>query len=119
MKNRLMVFKPAIVGSRSGLSLNETSRKHPVVIGSDQATDTFRIKLPEGFKVDELPNAAKMETSFGSYSFTFEVANGMLVFTRKISMRSTVIPADRYSEVRSFFQRLSAAEEDPVVLIRN
>jgi len=57
--------------------------------------------------------------SFGSYSFNFEVANGMLVFTRKISMRSTVIPSDQYSEVRSFFQRLDAAEEAPVVLIRN
>jgi len=51
--------------------------------------------------------------------FSFEVANGMLVFTRKISMRSTVIPSDQYSEVRSFFQRLYAAEEAPVVLIRN
>lgn len=119
MNNRLMVFKPAIVGRRTGFSFNETSRKYPIVIGSDQATDTFRIKLPEGFKVDELPDAAKMETSFGSYSFNFEVANGMLVFTRKISMRSTVIPSDQYSEVRSFFQRLYAAEEAPVVLIRN
>ena len=119
MNNRLMVFKPAIVGRRTGFSFNETSRKYPIVIGSDQATDTFRIKLPEGFKVDELPDAAKMETSFGSYSFSFEVANGMLVFTRKISMRSTVIPSDQYSEVRSFFQRLYAAEEAPVVLIRN
>jgi hypothetical protein len=119
MQNRLMVFKPVIVSRRTGFSFTETSRKYPVVIHSQQATDIVRVKLPDGFKVDELPDAVKIQASFGDYSSAFEVNNGLLIFTRNISMRPTVIPADQYSEVRSFFQRVSAAEQAPVVLIRN
>jgi transglutaminase-like putative cysteine protease len=118
MNNRLMVFKPAIVNRRSGFSFSETSRKYPVVIRAQGFTDIVRVKLPEGFKVDELPDAVKIETSFGNYSSSFELTNGLLVFTRNLSMRLAVIPADRYPEVRSFFQRVSAAEQAPVVLIR-
>ena len=43
-----------------------------------------RVKLPEGFKVDELPAAVKIETCFGSYSSSFEVTNGLLIFTHNV-----------------------------------
>jgi hypothetical protein len=118
MQNRLMVFKPVIVDRRTEFSFSATSRKYPVVISSRQATDIVRVELPEGFKVDELPAAVRIETSFGNYSSSFEVTNRLLIFTRNVSMRPTVIPADRYSEVRSFFQRVSAAEQAPVVLVK-
>jgi hypothetical protein len=118
MQNRLMVFKPVIVDRRTEFSFSATSRKHPIVISSQQATDIVRVRLPEGFKVDELPAAVKIETSFGTYGSSFEVTNGLLIFTRNISMRRAVVPADQYSEVRSFFQRISAAEQAPVVLVK-
>jgi hypothetical protein len=119
MNNRLMVFKPAIVARRTGFSFSEPSRKYPVVLRSQQATDVVRVKLPEGFKIDELPDAVKIDASFGQYVSHFEVTNGMLIYTRNVSMTPSVIPPERYSEVRSFFQRVASAEQAPVVLIRN
>ncbi len=119
MNNRLLVFKPAIVNRNVGFSFSETSRKYPVVIHSQYSTDIVRVKLPDGFKVDDLPGRVKIDTAFGRYSSTFEVADGLLVFTRNLAMPSSIIPADRYTEVRSFFQRISAAEQAPVVLLKN
>jgi hypothetical protein len=119
MNNRLFVFKPAIVGQQKAVSFTEPSRKYPIVMHPRQATDIVKVTLPEGFKVDELPDPVKAGTSFGKYTSSFEVANGRLVYTRTISTQSAVIPAERYSEVRSFFQRVSAAEQAPVVLMRN
>src|SRR5262249_27122832 len=60
-QNGLLLFKPAIVARRESLLLTESSRKHPVVLEPRAYTETVRVKLPVDFKMDELPEAAKIE----------------------------------------------------------
>jgi transglutaminase-like putative cysteine protease len=118
MQDRLLVFKPAIVSRRETLYLTEAKRKHPVVLTSNSYSETVRVKLPSGFAVDEMPDAVKLDTAFGSYATSYEVKDGVLVFSRKLVQRATTIPVEQYSSVRSFFERIRAAEQAPVVLIR-
>ncbi|HEY2971682.1 MAG TPA: DUF3857 domain-containing protein [Pyrinomonadaceae bacterium] len=119
MQNRLLVFKPAIVSRQESLSLTEATRKHPVVLESRAFSETVRVKLPAGFEVDELPDPLKLDASFGSYNTTYAVKDGELVFTRTLAQRAGTIPAAQYQAVRSFFERIRAAELAPVVLARN
>ena len=118
MQNRLLVFKPTIVSRRESLALTSTKRKQPVVLTSNVYSETVRVKLPAGFAVDEMPDAVKLDAAFGAYATTYEVNDGALVFTRKLVQRATTIPVEQYDSVRSFFERIRAAEQAPVVLIR-
>jgi hypothetical protein len=118
MQNRLLVFKPAIVSRQESLSLTEPTRKNPVVLESRAFSETVRVKLPVGFEVDELPDPLKLDASFGSYNTTYAVKDGELVFTRTLAQRAGTIPAAQYQTVRSFFERIRAAEQAPVVLAR-
>jgi hypothetical protein len=118
MQNRLLVFKPAIVSRRESLDLTEATRKHPVVLDARNFSETVRVKIPDGFEVDELPDPLKLDASFGSYNTTYVVKEGQLVFTRSLAQRAGTIPAAQYQTVRSFFERIRAAEQAPVVLIR-
>ena len=118
MQNRLLVFKPAIVSRQESLSLTEPTRKHPVVLESRSFSETVHVKLPAGFEVDELPDPLKLDASFGSYNTTYVVKDGELVFTRTLAQRAGTIPAAQYQTVRSFFERIRAAELAPVVLAR-
>ena len=118
MQDRLLVFKPAIVSRLDWLSLTGATRKNPVVLSSSAYTETVRVKLPAGFDVDELPDPVKLDASFGNYASTYEVKDGHLVFTRSLVQRATTIPADQYLTVRTFFERIRAAESSPVVLAR-
>lgn len=118
MQNRLLVFKPAIVSRRESLSLTDAKRKHPIVIKSTAYTETVSVKLPAGFVVDELPDPVKLDASFGSYATTYEVKDGQLLFTRKLTQRASTIPVEQYNSVRSFFEKIRAAEMSPVVLAR-
>ncbi len=118
MQERLLVFKPAIVSRRESLSLTESSRKHPVVLESKAYTETARIKLPEGFEVDEMPDAVKLNAPFGSYTTSYEVKDGYLHFKRSLIVRGETITVDHYAEVRDFFVAIRAAEQAPVVLAR-
>lgn len=118
MQNRLLVFKPAIVSRRESLFLTEPTRKYPVVLESHALSETVRVKLPVGFDVDEVPDALKLDTPFGTYATSYDVKDGQLVFTRMLTLRAVTIPADQYPSVRSFFEKIRAAEQAPVVLAR-
>ncbi|MEW6128662.1 MAG: DUF3857 and transglutaminase domain-containing protein [Acidobacteriota bacterium] len=118
MQGKLLIFKPAVVSRRESIFLTESSRKHPVLLNSEAYTETVRVKLPEGFAVDELPDAVKMETAFGIYYTSYEVKDGTLHFTRKMILRGAIIPPGEYARVKEFFARMRAAEQAPVVLAR-
>jgi hypothetical protein len=118
MQNRLLVFKPAIVSRRESLVLTEAIRKYPVVLEARAFTETVQVKLPAGFAVDELPDPVKLDAPFGTYKTSYEVKNGELLFTRSLALRAVTIPADQYQTVRSFFEKIRAAEQAPVVLAR-
>ena len=118
MQNRLLVFKPAIVSRREFLSLTDSTRKHPVVLSARNFSETVRVKLPAGFAVDELPDPLELDAPFGSYKTTYAVKDGELTFTRTLAQRAGTIPVAQYQIVRSFFERIRAAEMSPVVLAR-
>jgi hypothetical protein len=118
MQGRLLVFRPAIVSRRESLSLTDAARKHPVVLTPNAYAETTKIKLPAGFEVDEMPDAVKLETAFGTYSTSYVVQDGHLMFTRKLVVRAATIPVADYPKVRTFFERIRAAEGSPVVLVR-
>lgn len=115
---RLLVFRPANGSRRELLALTEPARKHPVVLTPNAFTETKKIKLPAGFDVDELPDAVKLDTPFGSYSTSYVVKNSQLLFTRTLIVRQATIPVADYAKVRSFFERIRAAEQSPVVLVK-
>jgi hypothetical protein len=77
-----------------------------------------RFKLPAGFDVDELPDAVKLDSEFGTYTASYEVKDGQLVFTRSLVQRAATVPVEKYTDVRNFFGRVRASEEAPVVLAR-
>lgn len=119
MQGRLLVFKPVVVSRREGLALTAPTRKHPVVLRANAYSETVLVQLPSGFKVDEVPDAVKIETPFGSYVTSYEVKDHQLVFKRQLSQQATTIAAADYESVRKFFESIRAAENAPVVLARN
>ena len=118
MQNRLLVFKPVIVSRRSTVFLTDSQRTLPIMIPSQAYTETVRIKLPAGFVVDELPDPVKLETSFGSYFANYKVDGTDLVLTRLLTLQRSTLPASQYDVVRSFYERILAAEQAPAVLMK-
>ena len=118
MQDRLLVFKPAVIARGDSVRLDGQTRKHPVVLESEAFSETVRFKLPAGFDVDEMPDPVKINSDFGSYTASYEVKDGQLVFTRSLVQRAATIPVEKYGDVRAFFGRVRASEEAPVVLAR-
>lgn len=118
MQGRLIVFKPAFMPPPERFFLTEEKRRHPVVLQPAAYKETVRVKLPAGFDVDEVPDATKLDTPFGSYATSYEVKDGHLLFTRAFKQTAVTMPADQYKTIQDFYARIRAAEQSPVVLAR-
>ncbi len=118
MQNRLLIFKPAIVNRSNSIYLTEKSRSHPVSIDSNSFNETAVFDLPEGFKVDEMPDAVDLKTSFGNYQTSYEIKDGKLIFKRSLVTSRIVVPTEKYNIVRDFYSKIRDAEQSPVVLLR-
>jgi hypothetical protein len=68
--------------------------------------------------VDEMPDPVKVETAFGTYATTYEAKEGVLVFTRTLTLKRATIPVKDFESARSFFTKIRDAESAPVVLVR-
>lgn len=118
MQDRLLVFKPVIVGRRGGIFLTELKRDQPVMLDSNSMRETVTFSLPTGFVVDEMPDAVSLETPFGKYTTKYESKDGKLVFSRSLTTTRTTVPVEKYNSVRDFYTKIMAAEQSPVVLLR-
>lgn len=115
---RLLVFKPALLSRTESLSLTTSKRIYPIVLTSRVFTETVRVKLPSSFDVEEMPDAVKLETEFGSYDTSYQIKEGYLVYTRTLLQRAATLPVEKYADVQKFFSKIREAEQTPVVLLK-
>ena len=118
MQGRLMMFRPAFVGRLDSLTVSDGKRNHPIMLDASQYSETIKVKLPDGFIVDEIPEGSKFIAPFGQYSVSYEVKEGFLLFNRELTLNKSTIAADNYGSVKEFFAKVRAAEQNPVVLLR-
>jgi len=118
MQNRLLVFKPVIVSRRNGVFLTEVKRDQPIVLDSNSMRETAVFNLPQGFVVDEMPDAVTLETPFGKYTISYEAKDGKLFFNRSLVTTRTTVSIDKYNSVKDFYSKILAAEQSPVVLLK-
>ncbi|MDQ3062428.1 MAG: hypothetical protein M3R14_06125, partial [Acidobacteriota bacterium] len=118
MQDRLLVFNPVIVGRRGDVFLTEIKRDQPVMLDSNSMKETVTFNLPNGFVVDEMPDAVTLETPFGKYTTRYETKDNKLIFTRSLVTNRTTVPVEKYNSVKDFYSKIMAAEQSPVVLLK-
>jgi hypothetical protein len=118
MQGRLLVVNPGLLGGGGDYFFTARQRTAPVKLEAGVRRDSIRIKVPPGFKVDEIPEAAKVEGPYGSLSSSWKVDNGEILVEQTLEIKDTVAPASEYAQVRAFFEKVAGAQGAPVVFIR-
>jgi len=120
MRDKLLVFKPAILGRRNYIPLTKPTRAYPIIIEPASFSENTVINLPEGFTVDEMPPPVEATTRFGHYkaSVTHDAAKRQLRYQRAIEMKAMEIPAAEYQAVRQFYETMHKSDQANVVLRR-
>jgi hypothetical protein len=118
MQDRLLIVRPGTLSSGGEYFFTSRKRSSPVKLEADLRHDSIKVKLPDGFKLDELPAPAKVESAYGSIQATWAVHDGEIVMEQTLEIRDMVAPASDFAQVRDFFDKVAGVESAPVVLIR-
>ena len=114
---RMMIFHAGLL--RHGeVRLTQKTRKYPVVLNADALAETVKIALPEGYKVDELPDKVHLDSPFGKFQASWTVTGSTLLFERKLEMPAQSVPVAQYAELRKFLDVVMGSGEAPVVLMK-
>lgn len=114
----LLLVRPRVIGNKSS-SLLETKepRKYPVEFeGPSRDTDTFEIKLPDGYQVDDLPPAVNADYSFASYHSKAEVDGNTLRYTRTFEVKELTVPLNKVDELKKLYRIIANDERNTAVL---
>lgn len=82
--------------------------------------DEFIIKLPQGYTVEALPNAAKMENEFGAYevSAILNEAEHTVTYKRSLLIKEGMYPKEKYSEYRKYRRQVAKMDNAQIVLVK-
>jgi hypothetical protein len=112
-----LLFSAVIVRSQEAKAFQASQRENPVYLKYGyQTSDELTLQLPEGFKIESLPDPQGMETAFASYKISIGQQGAVLTMKRKFVMHKYYFEVNWYRELRNFYDFVRANDEEQVVL---
>lgn len=113
----LLLVRPHVVGEVAGAWDANKPRHYAYQFDAPFLdNDNVEITLPEGFKVDELPEPAKSSFAFGQYVSKTENSGNILKYTRQYRMDSTLVSMDQMDQLKKLFGQINSDEKNMAVL---
>jgi transglutaminase-like putative cysteine protease len=118
MQGRLLVMKPGVLVAGGRYFFPAKERKLPIVLHAAEWHDTVHVRVPDGFKVDEVPDPVSLAGPYGKYQASWTPSGNEVLFRQSLEVNDITAPAGEYKSVRDFFDHVYGAESAPVVLMR-
>lgn len=118
MQGRLMMVRPFVLGYAGVPSLAEKERSQPLLVHPAAFHERIEFEIPEGFAVDEMPEAGHAESDFGTFKSSVKTAGNKVILERDVELRRAWIPVEQFSKARRFFGVMGSFEQSPLVLVR-
>ncbi|MGB6975803.1 MAG: DUF3857 domain-containing protein [Terracidiphilus sp.] len=112
----LLLIRPRVVGS-DGLAFDDNPRTVPINLqATGEWRDSFDIKLPAGYVVDELPDAVNVDVGFASYHAKATAEGDVLHYERAYEVKKVQISATDATEYRKLEGAILTDERGTAVL---
>lgn len=121
---RLLVFRPALFGMAdlmpglTGLTGLDETRTTPLMISAWSYQERVEVMIPEGFRVDELPEPFTLRHVLGSFSLECRVEGRRIVYQRSLRMRSAIVEPAEHQALREFLGSVGGAESAMITFVR-
>jgi hypothetical protein len=95
-----------------------SSRMQPILLRAGLHRKHIVLKLPQGFKVDEMPVSVSEAKAWGSFSVTYQQKPGEVLVEETVNVKQSTLPAEQYKKIKNFFDHLNGADEQQAVLMK-
>ena len=93
-------------------SSEEAHKRSVEFRGPEKDTDTYKITLPAGFEVDELPPPLEADYSVGNYHSKTEAKGNVLTHARTMEIEEVSVPV---GNLKSFYRVIVGDERNTAV----
>jgi hypothetical protein len=112
----LLLVRGRVVGDVAP-TFDEKPRTLPIDLNATgRWRDSFDIKLPEGYTVDDMPDPINVDMDFASYHSKVTAKPGVLHYEREYVVRKVEIPASRAGDFRKLVGMILFDEKGTAVL---
>lgn len=116
--NRLMVIRSLPLRAWQFPSFTRAERMSPVRFEMRSIQeDVVRIRLPHGFRIDELPKETALAGNFGEFKLDHQMQDRKIVVRRRLAIKALSVSASEYAEVKRFFDAAQSASQANIVLV--
>lgn len=122
----LLLVRPRVLGRKGTDLLELEERKYPMEFSTTSLqTDLVEIRLPGGYRVDELPPPVNLANDFAEYrsqvevEVEVEVEGNVLRYRRDFLIKKVEVPSERLEEMKEFYRQIAADERSQAVLKRS
>lgn len=83
-----------------------------------QDTDVTTYTLPQGYKVEFVPQDISLESEFGKYTAKVTVKDNSIIYTRHQTMSSKKYAPEKYKDIVEFYKKIYVADKQKAVLAK-
>ncbi len=115
----IVYIDPIVIGRVRSNPFNSPQREYPVEFGvPSYDIFTIQFKIPEGYKVDELPKNLSMTTEDNGAKFVYQVvqAQNKIVVSLRISIDKTTFLPSEYQGLKEFYNAIVNKEAEQIIL---
>ena len=114
---RRLLVPFGVLQSNRSYPFQQTQRKHEVYVRYPfQVLDDVTIELPAGVEIENLPAPQKVTQDFGRLETEIQQEGNRLRLKQQFILEKIVITREKYSRLRSFYDRMRSANEENLVL---
>ncbi len=81
--------------------------------------DEIAIKLPQGYKIEALPENIVIENNFGSYSCSYEEVSGEIIYRRRFFVGNGKYSNNEYEAFRKFMKDVTKWDNSKTVIVKS
>jgi hypothetical protein len=116
-----ILFNPFLFIANTKHHLNLDQRNYNIEFGAPISnTNTVKIKIPEGYKVESLPTEKQlsMPDNTGGYGSKVIEKDGYIIAQTKKMMPYSVLPPQYYKSLKEFLTNIINSESQQVILVK-
>ena len=108
----------SVFGALAKNPFAQEKRKYPIFFPyAWSEDDDITLDVPDGYSVESLPRDVNYDVNVAGYKTHYDSSTPKSIhLTRSFEVRSLYFDADSYSPLRNFFSKVSAADQEQLVL---
>jgi hypothetical protein len=114
---RLLIPAALFKTTRQKQAFQFAERKYPVYFPfTYEEIDNLNFQMPEGYTAESVPSPQDVKLKATRFATSRRMANGQFVSQRILIINGIIFPLAQYAELKGFFDKLQAADEEQLVL---